>query len=396
MNADLGSGTDEEIQTIVKDYWSAQEPILASMEPAPDPIKTDVETLLALARQGASTGDSATFTSPDVQTADRNIDQYVLRECGYGQISITATDNAYEGIPATIGSGAVGITLNNAGREAHQVLIVRIDDGVTEPFSALLDLPPDLRMQLATALGSIEVDPGGVGTLFLRLAPGRYGVGDFLSQGTVRPRHVRQRRTELRCSGCTASSPSPESAAEHSMLGPRATPSPTSEPDLEHARRSQCENCHAIFLDRGELEHVLAAEDRFYGARRTTYRPAAIAGSPIPRARTAVATASRTRRARTGARATAATTPYSPRPYGHGKRKKSFLGDMFGSAVNPLVCTRCVARVTQAAPLVCEACGHEQEFVRRPLYYLAGPSGTGKSTVAQALLPLLTDRFVVM
>jgi hypothetical protein len=185
MNADLGSGTEEEIQTIVKDYWSAQEPILASMEPAPDPIKTDVATLLALARQGASTGDSATFSSPDVQTADRNIDQYVLRECGYGRISITATDQAYQGIPATIASGAVGIMLTNAGREAHQVLIVRIDDGVTEPFSSLLDLPPDLRMQLATALGSIEVDPGGAGTLFLRLAPGRYGVGDFLSQGTA-------------------------------------------------------------------------------------------------------------------------------------------------------------------------------------------------------------------
>ena len=185
MNADLGAGTPEQIETIVKDYWSAQEPILASMEPAPDPIKADVETLLALARQGASTGDSATFTSPDLQTADRNIDQYMLRECGYGRISITATDNAYQGIPAAIDSGAVGVTLTNQGREAHQVLIVRIDDDVTEPFSALLDLPPDQRMQAATALGSVEVDPGGVGTLFLRLAPGRYGVGDFLSQGST-------------------------------------------------------------------------------------------------------------------------------------------------------------------------------------------------------------------
>jgi hypothetical protein len=99
MNADLGSGTPEQIQAIVKDFWSAQEPILASMQPAPDPIKADVEALLALAHQGASTGDSATFTSEALQTADRNIDQYMLRECGYGQISITATDNAYHGIP---------------------------------------------------------------------------------------------------------------------------------------------------------------------------------------------------------------------------------------------------------------------------------------------------------
>jgi hypothetical protein len=79
----------------------------------------------------------------------------------------------------------VALTLNNQGREAHQVLIVRINDGVTEPFSTLLDLPPDQRMQTATALGSVEADPGQVGTLFLRLAPGRYGVGDFLAQGTT-------------------------------------------------------------------------------------------------------------------------------------------------------------------------------------------------------------------
>ena len=185
MNADLGSGTAEQIQAIVKDFWSAQEPILTSMQPAPDPIKADVETLLALAHQGTSTGDSTTLTSEDLQTADRNVDQYMLRECGYGQISITATDDAYQGIPATLGAGAVGLTLNNQGREAHQVLIVRINDDVTEPFSALLDLPPDQRMQTAAALGSVEADPGQVGTLFLRLAPGRYGVADFLSQGST-------------------------------------------------------------------------------------------------------------------------------------------------------------------------------------------------------------------
>ena len=185
MNADLGSGTPEQIETIVKDYWSAQEPILASMQPAPDPITTDVAALLALAQRGASTGDSATFTSEDLQTADRNIDRYMLRECGYRQIAITATDRAYQGIPATIASGPAGITLDNQGHDAHQALIVRINDDVTEPFSALLDLPPDQRMQTANALGSVEVDPGQVGTLFLRLTPGRYGVGDFLSQGSA-------------------------------------------------------------------------------------------------------------------------------------------------------------------------------------------------------------------
>ena len=186
LTAELGSGTPEQIQTIVKDFWSAQQPILASMQPAPAPIQADVANLLALAQHGAATGDSATLTSPDLQTAVRNIDQYMLGECGYPQLHITATDTAYQGIPAAIRSGAVGITLDNQGREAHQALIVHINDGVTEPFTTLLTLPPEQRAQAATALGSVEVDPGRVATVFLRLTPGRYGAVDFLAQGTTR------------------------------------------------------------------------------------------------------------------------------------------------------------------------------------------------------------------
>ena len=36
--------------------------------------------------------------------------------------------------------------------------------------------------------------------------------------------------------------------------------------DRQGVHIEQCENCRGIFLDHGELEHLLAAEDRFYGA----------------------------------------------------------------------------------------------------------------------------------
>lgn len=64
--------------------------------------------------------------------------------------------------------------------------------------------------------------------------------------------------------------------------------------------------------------------------------------------------------------------------------------------MNPLVCQHCGALVSPAAPLICGACGHEQHFVRRPLFCLTGPSGTGKSTVGRHLPPLLADRVVVL
>jgi hypothetical protein len=185
ITADLGSGTPEQLQAIVKEFWSAQEPGLAAMEPAPDPIKADVATLLAVARTGASTGDSATFTSPEVTAADRNIDEYMLRTCGYQHLQVTATDSGYRGLPATVGSGPVGITLDDQGQDTHQILIVRVRDDVTQPFAELLDLPPEQRVQMATPIGSVEAEPGEANTVFFRLSPGRYGAADFLSQGTT-------------------------------------------------------------------------------------------------------------------------------------------------------------------------------------------------------------------
>jgi predicted kinase len=68
--------------------------------------------------------------------------------------------------------------------------------------------------------------------------------------------------------------------------------------------------------------------------------------------------------------------------------------------MNPLICAHCgsraeVPRIDDGA-LVCAECGRRQPFLRFPLFCLAGPSGTGKSTVARVLVPRLADRIVVL
>lgn len=49
-----------------------------------------------------------------------------------------------------------------------------------------------------------------------------------------------------------------------------------------------------------------------------------------------------------------------------------------------------------AASLRCARCGHEQPFLRLPLFCVSGPSGTGKSTVGRLLVQRLAARFVVL
>ncbi|MGW8438002.1 AAA family ATPase [Nocardiopsis sp. NPDC055879] len=70
--------------------------------------------------------------------------------------------------------------------------------------------------------------------------------------------------------------------------------------------------------------------------------------------------------------------------------------------MHPLICGHCgdwdPEPDTSAGPhlLRCASCGHTRPFQRLPLLCVAGPSGTGKSTVARALLTGLSDRFVVL
>jgi hypothetical protein len=186
LNTDLASATPEQLQATVKEFWTRQELILVSMDQqAPDEIKADIGTLLAQARQGAATGDVGTFSSPDLIAADRNLHQYLLQECGYEQMTISATDQAYQDLPSAMPAGTVAITLRNQGQDAHQAVISRANDGVTQPYRDILVLPPDQQLRMATALGLVQADPGQTDTVFLRLTAGRHGAVDFLPQGTT-------------------------------------------------------------------------------------------------------------------------------------------------------------------------------------------------------------------
>jgi len=96
--------------------------------------------------------------------------------------------------------------------------------------------------------------------------------------------------------------------------------------DRQGVHIEQCENCRGIFLDHGELEQMLAAEDHFYGASHYV-PPGGHRGKPD------------SPRPYRGGHYSDSPRPYrgerhgghysdSPRPYG--SRKKSFLGDLFG------------------------------------------------------------------
>lgn len=92
--------------------------------------------------------------------------------------------------------------------------------------------------------------------------------------------------------------------------------------DKQGVHLEQCDNCRGIFLDHGELEQILRAEQHYYGGvppyaehsgghRSHSDSPRPYRDSPRPyRGEHHYAD--------------------SPRPYGHRRGRGSFLGDLFG------------------------------------------------------------------
>ena len=97
--------------------------------------------------------------------------------------------------------------------------------------------------------------------------------------------------------------------------------------DKQGVHLEQCDTCRGIFLDHGELEQILAAEQRYYGgaAPRGGHRghpdsPRPYRDSPRP-----YRDSPRPHRGEHHGH-----YADSPRPYGHRRGRGSFLGDLFG------------------------------------------------------------------
>lgn len=62
---------------------------------------------------------------------------------------------------AHIAKPTVAVTLVNQGRDLHQAVVSRINDGVTQTLPEILALPLDQQLQLVTPLMATQSAPGG-------------------------------------------------------------------------------------------------------------------------------------------------------------------------------------------------------------------------------------------
>jgi hypothetical protein len=179
-------GPPEEVAAAFKDYEARLEPPLRAMEQSvPPAVQQDIATIARQARYAVATHDEAPLKTPEYETAVNRLRTFMISECGFEQVRVTALDYRFEGIPSALPAGTVAFTLSDQGAEPHDLDVYRINEGVPQPFQELALLPKEQKDVVLTEVEGISTNPGDAETEFMTLIPGRYGVACLVPQGST-------------------------------------------------------------------------------------------------------------------------------------------------------------------------------------------------------------------
>lgn len=183
---DFENATEDEIGAAFGDYFGQLEPLLTEFEAtAPDEMTDSVDTISAVLRESIETGEEPKSDTPEFFDADADLVQYVLANCDVERMSVTAIDYEFQGVPTTMKAGTAALEFKNEGTEIHEMVVFRINDGVTESIGELLDLPQEEAEQKIQYVGSAFAEPGSSDVGFAELSPGNYGVVCFIPVGAT-------------------------------------------------------------------------------------------------------------------------------------------------------------------------------------------------------------------
>ncbi len=156
---------------------------------APAEITTPVTVMTdAVEAVLASNGeDFSAMEAPEFAAAQGEVDPFVFENCEFdGRVEVVGADYSFAGIPDTMESGRTALLFTNEGVEAHEIAIMRRNDGVTESFDELLNLPEEEAMAKVTPIGgSFAPTTGSSALLIGDFAPGDYIALCFVPVGTV-------------------------------------------------------------------------------------------------------------------------------------------------------------------------------------------------------------------
>ncbi len=132
------------------------------------------------------TGDFFLFNAPKYGAAQRAAHIFDREHCGWAQVSVGATDYAYEDVPETVPAGTVSFDLTNRSEtEIHEMAILKKAEGATEPILELLEAAGGAIGQNTTLVAAGLAPPGDSAYEVVDVQPGNYALVCFVPVGAT-------------------------------------------------------------------------------------------------------------------------------------------------------------------------------------------------------------------
>ena len=171
--------------------WYAENgaPLVAEIrEYAPEAIAEPVNAYMDAAEAFGTTGDINVLFTEEFSNAAAAIYPTFEEGCGIPVVEALLTDYAFGGIPATLTSGPTAFVVHNnsAAGEAHEMLLIRVNDDVDLTAEELLALPDEELPQNATLVNAAFTPATDTTAgVVVNLTPGRYVYACFVAEGSV-------------------------------------------------------------------------------------------------------------------------------------------------------------------------------------------------------------------
>ena len=166
-------------------------------ETAPRAARDDAEALVDRYREVVKSRDSAGFTIQELTSARSRLHEFDLENCKLTRIEVGGKDFAFEGLENTYRPNSYSFEFENAGAEAHEMVLLRKNDGVTEPFVDLLGMPREELLQRVSQEGGAFADKGSSNFTLATLRPGDYAVACLIPAGDGEPHFKKGMLTEF-------------------------------------------------------------------------------------------------------------------------------------------------------------------------------------------------------
>jgi hypothetical protein len=187
---DFATATPEQLAAAGKEFASGTlRPLFdRQVALASDDVADDFAVLNRALTELERTGDfEAIFFNPEYSEAFAATHEFDLDTCDWETVDVKAVDYRFEDVSRTIDAGIASFELENDGKELHEIGIARKNDGVTETFDQILELPEEEQLEKVELTGNSGPGaPGEEGTyLVTDLRPGEYIMVCFLPQGAT-------------------------------------------------------------------------------------------------------------------------------------------------------------------------------------------------------------------